>query len=248
MHLHRMIKEAQEMTPQEQLGAGLVGGALLTGAVIPGLQSAWAHHKFKRALKKDKTPFSLHAGEIPENMTLMRKPEDVAPWVKANVSRHRFNSWERRALQKDLEAVTKDKYNAAFLGPLKRKGAPAVVLSEGFGEYGGKVLAHELGHYQDYNALKAKDAIDFHERVQDRGGSFWRQIWDPTVNPTYIAEVAAWDHTPYGPGDPMREAALNTYMQGEAKGARRLALALPMALAGYGLLSNIDAQRTGVLR
>lgn len=89
---------------------------------------------------------------------------------------------------------------------------------------GTKVFAHELGHAEDKD-LKVMDRLPFMPTNLIKG------LISPDSTGLVKSEARAWDNAKVPEGDPLREAALDTY-----RGAQRsLSYSLPLlAMSGVG--------------
>jgi hypothetical protein len=170
-------------------------------------------YQMQRALAADKTP--IKGIDVPEGVFTARTEKQLQNYLNKN---HVDNFITRGILKETMRHGN----NAAFLPPTVEGHQPLVLLPPDMRS--GKVLAHEVGHYKDFAQSGSKDFRDFHKYTKSHAGNIFQRLADPVKHdPIYQSEVRAWDHTPFGPGDPVREAALGTYAESALGKRRRLA-------------------------
>lgn len=215
-YLLRMTKAAA--LNERQIYAIKHGFVPLALGVAPSVYITYnaikAGNEFHEALKKDKNPIDFKNLKLPDRrIQLLTDDESYGKW--ANDPKNIKNDFMGKVTRIMVDAAKEEALagnNAFFTPPQTSKGLPAVMVpKKKVMTNNKKVLAHELGHYQDYKDLKANNSEAFVRRSHMRGGTFLDRLIDHKTDPTYINEVKAWDNTEYGEDDEIRQKALKTY-------------------------------------
>ncbi len=221
----------QKMITKSASNLELASHALLgLGIGVPLIQmirGASAGSHASAVMEKDLTPIDLST--IPKDVRLLRNVKDVNNYIKETKLRDPILKW-------GLRAMVEESHNAGFLASPSKGKPSAVILGEGF-KGGGKVLAHELGHYKDFVQSDSPHIYAFTDYINKHDGGFLQRLWDPKTDGTYRSEVRAWDQSPYKEDDELRQAALKTYEIG-AQSTRLGAFAIP-ALLGSSILAGL---------
>jgi hypothetical protein len=195
------------------------------------------------AIQKDKTPI----GPIPNGIFLIQTKDDVDEYVKNK------QNFDPKALMPDIITdkksadiatdgfkeevydVLSKRDNAAFMLPSHKRGQPVIILPK---KIGGKVLAHEVGHYLDSVERKAKTLKQFDRKIEKDGiGVLASLVKSPKLTGEYKAEVKAWEKAEIPEKDLLRQKALASYEFG-GKAHRPFFYSLPLAGLGAALLAR----------
>jgi len=241
------------LIPPELAGSATGVALIAAGALAHSVDMIYRRKKIEEAQKKleqiiKDNPVSIDSVKLPKGVTFSRNSKELRKWVESHsdpmISKYMSTDVAQQQRKNYIDHLYKEiePSYGSFIGKRDMWGAtgegghfikPHVHINElrlNKGT-GGQILAHELGHYDQYK----EGDLEKRYLLKNRIHNYFSSLVDPKQDTDYKKEEDAWSRAGYVNHDPIRQAALETYLH-SARLNRTLGLRLGTVLVGNALI------------
>jgi|APSaa5957512622_1039677.scaffolds.fasta_scaffold123075_1 hypothetical protein len=184
----------------------LIQALLSAGAIGYGVHGIKQTDKVNKVLEdqvKKEIKINQRLPKVPKDIKLLKTKKDLHSYIDLSEKTDK----KRKLMKQIIGPITK-KPNAFAFVPDNESAGLAVYIPDNM--KASKVVAHELGHIEDFKKHNVKGTIGYNKLINTKK-SLFKGIISPKKTSVYSSEVRAWDNAKIKKDDPLRVAALKTY-------------------------------------